>query len=173
MSKTNCLEASTCVSCLQHTPENGACFSSFTHRQTTHSTSVCQPSLKRSVHTRCRLRKMLLLDCSLNAFVSLYHNAERLRCVWISSCNVHTAGSDMHLCPHRWLAPSGCNKEFHKMRFPLLRFTAPTLNFYEANSEMCPLMKHPSLFDSRKQTDWICFIRSTCWVFSPAEHVLL
>lgn len=29
MSKTNCLEASTCVTCLQHTPENVACFSSF------------------------------------------------------------------------------------------------------------------------------------------------
>lgn len=38
---------------------------------------------------------------------------------------------------------------------------------------MCPLMKHPTLFDSWKQTDWICFICSTCSVFSPAERVLL
>lgn len=29
---------------------------------------------------------------------------------------------------------------------------------------MCPLMKHPTLFDSWKQTDWICFICSTCSV---------
>lgn len=29
MSKTNCLEALTCVTCLQHTRENVACFSSF------------------------------------------------------------------------------------------------------------------------------------------------
>lgn len=71
------------------------------------------------------------------------------------------------------LPPQDVIKSFTKWDSLFLCFTAPTLNFYEANSEMCPLMKHPTLFDSWKQTDWICFICSTCSVFSPAERVLL
>lgn len=51
------------------------------------------------------------------------------------------------------LPPQDVIKSFTKWDSLFLCFTAPTLNFYEANSEMCPLMKHPTLFDSWKQTD--------------------